>query len=92
MQSKNLNNAYLQCIAKIGCNITINSGCNYVKSEAKSFNIPAPMQNTIVSLIVLRYFKFAGKSITFKRNYSEHSSSSSLHGVHFSSCVTFTCY
>jgi len=35
------NNAYLQCIAKIGCNITINSGCNYVKSEAKSFNIPA---------------------------------------------------
>ena len=56
MQSKNLNNAYLQYIAKIGCNITINSGCNYVKSEAKSFNIPAPMQNTIVSLIVLRYF------------------------------------
>jgi hypothetical protein len=41
MQSKNLNNAYLQCIAKIGCNITINSGCNYVKSKAKSFNIPA---------------------------------------------------
>ncbi len=38
--------------------------------------IPAPMQNTIVSLTVFRYFIFAGKSITFKRNYSGHSSSS----------------
>ncbi len=34
------------------------------------------MQNTIVSLTVFRYFIFAGKSITFKRNYSGHSSSS----------------
>jgi hypothetical protein len=33
MQSKNLNNAYLQCIANIGCNITINLKCDYLKSN-----------------------------------------------------------